>query len=388
MNLKNNKKKFIALSIFGIVILIGFIVGFFYIQYKKTHISTNDAFVEGSIYTISSKIAGTVSKVYVKSNQIVKKGEILVELEPDLYIQTFKKAEAILKVAQERILETEQMIEAQKRKIKIKEKALKKALLDKKLKEAIVNAKKADVIAKKAVLKQAEIELKRAENLLKEGVIPKDRYDKIKTSYETAKSAFIIAKELKKQAEINLQSHFNIIEQTKISLKAEKFLLKHLEATLKRNKQEVKRREAEAKLAYLKLSYTKIYSPTDGYVTKKSVEVGNQIQIGQPLMAIVPLNDVYIIANYKETKIHKIKQGMKVKIKVDAYPKKIFWGKVDSIMAGTGAAFSLFPPENATGNYVKVVQRIPVKIVLTKKIDKEYPLRIGMSVVPTILVNE
>jgi membrane fusion protein (multidrug efflux system) len=134
--------------------------------------------------------------------------------------------------------------------------------------------------------------------------------------------------------------------------------------------------------------YTKIYAPSVGYITKKNVEVGNQVQGGQPLMAIVPLKDVWIVANYKETQLTKVKSGQKVQIKVDMYPGKTFSGTVDSIMAGTGSVFSLFPPENATGNYVKVVQRIPVKIILEKATDPGHILRVGMSVQPTIAVRE
>jgi membrane fusion protein (multidrug efflux system) len=143
-------------------------------------------------------------------------------------------------------------------------------------------------------------------------------------------------------------------------------------------------RDAAFKTAELNLSYTKIFSPSDGYVANKSVESGNQIQAGQPLMAVVALDDIWITANYKETQLKKVRAGQRVKIKVDTYPGKIFAGKVDSIKVGTGAAFSLFPPENALGNYVKVVQRIPVKIVLDKATDDQHVLRIGMSCVPSI----
>jgi membrane fusion protein (multidrug efflux system) len=131
-----------------------------------------------------------------------------------------------------------------------------------------------------------------------------------------------------------------------------------------------------------------VYAPADGYITKKSVETGNHIQTGQPVMAIVPLDDIWVVANYKETQLEKVKPGQKVKIKPDSYPGRVFEGRVDSIMAGTGAVFSLFPAENATGNFVKVVQRIPVKIVLDKDTDKEHVLRIGMSVVPTIVIEK
>lgn len=137
----------------------------------------------------------------------------------------------------------------------------------------------------------------------------------------------------------------------------------------------------------LNYGYTKIYSPSDGFVTKKAVEAGNQIQAGQPLMAIVPIGGLYVTANYKETQLENVKPGQKAEIKIDTYPGKVFVGKVNSIMAGTGSVFSLFPPENATGNYVKVVQRIPVKIVFDKDTDPEHILRMGMSVEPTIIIE-
>jgi membrane fusion protein (multidrug efflux system) len=140
-------------------------------------------------------------------------------------------------------------------------------------------------------------------------------------------------------------------------------------------------------LASLMQGYTKIYAPSDGYITKKNVEVGNQVQGGQPLMALVPLHDVWIVANYKETQLTNVRPGQKVEIKVDMYPGKAFSGTVDSIMAGTGSVFSLFPPENATGNYVKVVQRIPVKIVFDAGQDPHHLLRPGMSVVPTVITK-
>jgi membrane fusion protein (multidrug efflux system) len=133
------------------------------------------------------------------------------------------------------------------------------------------------------------------------------------------------------------------------------------------------------------LSYTKIYSPAHGRVSKKSVEVGQNVAIGQPLLCIVPLElkDIWVVANFKETQLKNVRPGQDVDIDVDTYSGKGFHGKVDSIAAGTGAVFSLLPPENATGNYVKVVQRIPVKILLTDQ-NQNVVLRPGMNVVVTI----
>ncbi|MBA4392822.1 MAG: hypothetical protein C0407_04635 [Desulfobacca sp.] len=146
--------------------------------------------------------------------------------------------------------------------------------------------------------------------------------------------------------------------------------------------------EGRLEQARLQLTYTQIKAPARGHITKKNIEAGNQVQAGQPLMALVPLERLWIQANYKETQLTRVKSGQKVSIKVDTFPGKKLQGRVESIMAGTGSAFSLFPPENATGNFVKIVQRIPVKIVLDQDQQDRPPLRVGMSVNPTILINE
>ena len=137
----------------------------------------------------------------------------------------------------------------------------------------------------------------------------------------------------------------------------------------------------------MQLSYTRIQAPARGQITKKNVETGNLVQTGQPLLALVPLENLWVVASYKETQLTRVKPGQKVTIKVDSFPGQKLKGRVESLMAGTGSAFSLFPPENATGNFVKIVQRLPVKIVLDKNQELP-PLRIGMSVEPTILVKD
>ena len=202
-----------------------------------------------------------------------------------------------------------------------------------KVKEAVANLE-----VRKATLEQSVRDRDRAEALFNDKVIPKEKYEVALTAYNLAKAQVRAAEE-----------QFNICRQN--------------------------------------LRYTKIYSPVDGYVTKKSVEIGNQIKAEQPLMAIIGLNDIWLTANYKETQLKKVKKGQRVLIKVDTYPDKIFTGKVDSIMAGTGAAFSLFPPENALGNYVKVVQRVSVKIIFDNNAGQDHVLRIGMSCVPIIITN-
>ncbi|MCX5699103.1 MAG: HlyD family secretion protein [Candidatus Omnitrophica bacterium] len=285
---KGPKKQKILKIVAGVIIagLVG--IGI-YIITNVSHETTDDAYIEGRIHTVASKVSGTVLKVNVEDNQLVRKSELLIEIDPVDYILKVKEAEANLEV-------------------------------------------------RKAALEQSVRDRGRAESLFNGKVIPKEKYEFAFTAYNLAKAQMNAAKQ-----------QFNISRQN--------------------------------------LRYTKIYSPVDGYVTKKSLEIGNQINLGQPLMAIIGLNDIWLTGNFKETQLKKVKKGQRVSIKVDTYPGKVFTGRVESIMAGTGAAFSLFPPENALGNYVKVVQRVPVKIVFDKNLDQEHVLRIGMSCVPTIITK-
>jgi len=383
----NRRKKKVALSIFGGVLFVGLVVGIFYIWYSGTHISTDDAFVEGTVHTVAPKVPGTVMTVKVADNQFVNKGDLLLELEPDVYTRQVEEAAAVLKSEESRVSETMALIEVQKKRIAVAKADLAKALASKEEFAAALKARTADTEAKEALQEQAKIDLERAENLIKEKVIPRSRYDTAKTTYSTSVAALKAAEETKNQAEVALRVQASTIEQARASVTAQEAALDQLHASLKARKDQVSRRKAQLELKKLSLSYTRIMAPGDGYITRKSVEVGNQVSTGQPLMAIVSLTGTYIIANYKETEVENIKPGQKVKIKADAYPGEVFWGKVDSIMAGTGAAFSLFPPENATGNYVKVVQRVPVKIVIDENADPDHLLRVGLSITPTILVQ-
>lgn len=285
----NNRKKKKAFLIVGIVVAVGLLIGFFYTQYRKTHIFTDDAFIEGDIFTIAPRVDGTVKAVHVSDNQSVKKGVLLVELDPADY-------------------------------------------------RSKASAARANLELQRANLRYAERESKRAEALFAKEVNSADRRDKAVSAHEMAQAQVKLAEEQLRQAELNL-------------------------------------------------SYTTLTAPADGYVTKKNVQQGNQVKTGQPLMAIVSLEDLYVVANFKETQMGNIRPGQRARMTIDSFPGRTFTGRVDSIMAGTGVTFSLFPPENATGNYVKVVQRIPVKIVFDKDTDTEHILRIGMSVEPTVIAK-
>ena len=356
----NYRRKITAAIVFTVVAIIGIVSVYFYVQYKSTHISTDDAFIDGDIYTIASKVTGTVKVIHVNDNQSVRKGDILVELDSSDFDVKMVEALSAVNAEKAKIVEIDARIEAARRQV---EEAIAKS-----------DAIKAINELQKANLAQAEKDRERAENLQKKDAISRERYEKALTVYKVAVAQVKAAAEDQKSV--------------LFAVETQKAMIKQAEALRITQHSSIKQKEAVLETARLNSGYTKLVAPADGYITKKSVQTGNQIQAGQPLMALVSLEGAYVVANYKETQLEKVKPGQKVEIKVDTYPGKKFQGKVDSIMAGTGAVFSLFPAENATGNFVKVVQRIPVKIVIDKDADPEQVLRMGMSVVPTIVIEK
>jgi len=315
------------------LIVAGGAAGFWMWYKNQVEITTDDAFIEGHIHNISPRIPGQVRSVLVQDNQPVHQGDLLVELDPADYQAQVDYALARLDVARN---ETSGDY-------------------------ARIDAARAALTQAEARLGQAELDLKRGQALYAREVIPREQLDRLGTAHKVA------------------QGQLQEARQALIRARA----MVGLSGTGSREAL-VKQRQAELTRAELNLSYTRIVAPADGYVTRKSVEVGNNVQAGQPFMAIVQLEEPWGVANYKESDVTHIHPGQLVEFSVDAYPGETFTGKVDSIMAGTGAAFSLLPPENATGNYVKVVQRVPVKIVIDSESDPRHKLRVGMSVVPTV----
>jgi membrane fusion protein (multidrug efflux system) len=238
---------------------------------------------------------------------------------------------------------------------------------------ADLEASGAELALEEARLAQAETDIRRYESLFRKDAVPRERYQRTETDYAVARA--------------RVTASAKALARAEMALKAQEAKIRQAGAGRQSQLSAVRQKEALLEAARLDLGYTKVYAPAEGYVTRKAVEVGNQVRAEQPLMAVVPLEDVWVVANYKETQLGKVRPGQRVEMEVDTYPGRTFTGRVESIMAGTGAVFSLFPPENATGNYVKVVQRVPVKILIDPRGDEEHVLRVGMSVVPTILVE-
>jgi membrane fusion protein (multidrug efflux system) len=356
---KQNGRKVTGFIFAGILALAVVLAIAWYINYKKYHIATDDAYVTGRVHVIAAKVPGTVRALYVRDNQFVKKDELLLTIDDQDYEVRLRDADSALQAERSRLDEMGSRIEVARRQLTES--------------EYRIAAAQAAVRLQETNMKQADADFKRADRLYQKAILPEEGWEKAKTNADIALAQTESAREQLRQAQAALATQQAMIRQAEAASRSQTAVIGQKEQV----------RKAED----LKKGYTKLVAPADGYIAKRTVEVGNQIADGQPLMAVVSLTDVWIVANYKETQLERVRPGQQVEINVDTYPGKVFRGRVDSIMAGTGSVFSLFPPENATGSYVKVVQRIPVKIVLEQGTDPDHNLRIGMSVVPTIRVE-
>lgn len=307
------------------LIIAGILGGFFILDAMKYQ-STDDAYVETTTVSVSPKVAGQIVKVLVKDNQHVKAGDVVAVIDKVDYQVKLDQATA----------------------------AYERALLNQQNAYAHLNAANSEI-------ELAQKDVERYQNLYKAGAVSKQTLDRAVTNLE------------------RIQAQQTSAEQAIFSKDASK-ALKVADADLNVLK-------AQKRAAELALEYTDIIAPIDGTVSNKKVEVGMMVQPGSPLFVIVP-NNVWVVANFKETQLEHMKKGQPVDIKIDTYGNKTFKGEVDSIQRSSGAKASLFPPENAVGSFVKIVQRIPVKIVFTEKIDEEeYSIIPGMSVVPKVKVK-
>lgn len=319
--LKSGKKRFKLISILSLIVL-GIVFGFSYYYYEITHyVTTNDAFIAGHPVYITPHISGYVTKVHVDDNQHVKKGQLLVEIDPRSYVLELNQAKVALEVNQSKLDSA---------------KALYEIAIDAQNTAAVDMHRNQILMA----------------GTMTGSAVSQEKFEHTISLYEAAVSE-----------------------------------VKSAKANIRLAKSNVDNAHVDIQRSELNLSYTKIYAPEDGYITKKNVDVGSYVTQGTPIMALVSDN-MWVKANFKETQLTHMKIGQSVDIAIDAYPDVTFKGKIVSIQAGTGSVFSLLPPENATGNYVKVVQRVPVKIVFDKPPKQsQYFLALGMSVEPTVKIK-
>lgn len=387
------------------VVLVGGVL--IYLWVTAGRVSTDDAQIDGHITQVSARVGGTVTKVNVKENQSVDAGTVLVELDPRDYQVAVDRAHAELADAQANaagaatgipltqvstetgvrsaaggVEEAQAGVEVADSQVKTAHAQLVAAQARQREKEATAVKSAKDVERLKGLAAKEEIAQQQFDAAVSAADSARAAADAATSDVTAAQSAVAVAEQRARQARATAA-------QAQAQLRASQTGPEQLRVTKARADvaaARVQQMTAALAQAELNLQRTKITAPTPGVISRKTVEVGQVIQPGQPLFALVSLGDVWITANYKETQLKRVQPGQRATIAVDGVDRD-FEGHVESIAAATGAKFSLLPPENATGNYVKVVQRVPVKIVFDPGQDLEHRLRPGMSVTPTIYTN-
>jgi membrane fusion protein (multidrug efflux system) len=355
--------------------------------------STDDAFIQADVVAIGPKVASTVAAVRVVDNQSVRAGQLLVELDPRDFEAKLAQARANLEAAEAqqraatinvRVIGTTADAGVQQAEAGVQTAARQVDGARSRLEQA-----RAHVAAAEAEATRAAADAQRYEALLQDGGVSRQQRDNAVAASRTAAADLEAARQAQQAASDGLRqatAQLGEAQARLASAKAAPQQVAYSRAQAEQAAGQVAQLQAAVRQAELELSYTKLYAPVAGRITRKSVEPGGYVQVGQALLSIVPQH-VWVIANFKETQLARMRPGQPVQITVDAYPDRTFTGHVDSIQAGSGAAFSLLPPENATGNYVKVVQRVPVKILLDDPPDPAHVLGPGMSVVPRVRVQ-
>jgi membrane fusion protein (multidrug efflux system) len=389
----------------GAVVLAAIIGLFFYFHNRET---TDDAQVDGHITPMASKVYGRVAQVLVEDNRPVKAGQVLVKIDPRDYQAALNQAKAALALAESEARSAGADVPRTRENVASGTTSADAQFLGAEADLARAQATyeqaqtadlawaQANVERSRANAELGQADLARYTPLMQKGEISKQQYDAAKANADASASGLQADQERMAQARRNVEvakaqrdAAKARVEQARAGVASARadirqVSMKTADAQAKLAKVEQARAALEA--AELNLSYTEIAAPVDGVATHKQVEPGQIVQAGQGLLVIVPLQNVWVTANFKETQLKNMKPGQRVEVKVDTYGKT-FGGHVDSIAGATGAVLSLLPPENATGNYVKVVQRIPVKIVLDPIPQEKAVLRPGMNVDATVITN-
>lgn len=377
----------------GIALVV--IIGVLFYWHSTYYEDTDDAQIAGHIDQLSSRVAGHVTSVNVREDQKVQAGQLLVEIDPGDYQAALDSAKALMQSKESAWHAAQENVPVQSTS---STSGISSAQADVKTSGAQIDqaqkqweASQAQVAAAQATAHKADLDVERYTPLVEKDVISKQQFDQAVAAAKSDRAAvnqaqanqlaqqqgIRVARDRLLQSKANLQNARSGPTQVKIQRsKADQAEADYLQA------------KAQFEQARLNLSYTKIYAPYAGIITKKNAEVGQNLSAGQTVMTLVSLDDLWVLANFKETQLRKMKAGQPVEIKIDAYDKK-YSGKVTQIGGATGSLLSLFPPENATGNYVKVVQRLPVRIDFTdlQKEDPGKELRPGLSAEPDVTVK-
>lgn len=384
------KRKKAVLGVFVALLAVGVI---FYWWRSTFWVSTDDAQIDGHINPVSARVSGHVMRLNFRDYQYVQAGALLVEIDPADYKVAVERARADYanalagaKAARINVpitsVNTQSGIASASANVANARAGVSAAAKQLEAAQARLRENEADNV-------RAQADLDRYRPLVVRDVISRQQYDQTVAVAAAAAAAVDAGRALVTAARQQVEQARDRLRQAQAELEAARTGPQQVSVTQSRAESAqatVEKYKAALDQAELNLSYTRVIAPLAGVVGKRTVEVGQNVEPGQVMLSIVPLDDIWVTANFKETQLRRMRPGQRVKISVDTY-KRTYDGHVDSIGGASGARFSLFPPENATGNYVKVVQRIPVKIVIEKGQDQEHLLRPGMSVEPQVRVK-
>jgi len=415
-----DQRRRVIIGAASLIALAGILYGGWAWWHARGHVTTDDAYVEGAVAVVSAKVMGNVAELLVQDNQVVKAGDLLVRVDSRDYRAKRDQAASAVAVAEAALVSlraelpmTRGVTQAQGDEARgalegarAGEAASLAAVEEAKAKvesmRAAAAAAAADAAGAKATANQAVREMDRQKKLVQAGLVALRDYEQAEAAEASTRAAMESTERRKVQAERAVQQTEAELASKVLGIQQARQRVAELKGSLARaesQRHQVPMKEADiiradaalaqarADLAFaeLQLQHTEIRAPVNGVVSRRTVELGQVAQMGQPLLAIVPLHEVWVLANFKETQLARIRPGMRAEISVDTFSDRVLHGTVDSLAAGTGARFSLLPPENATGNWVKVVQRLPVKIRLDPgQVSNPHTLRAGMSAVVTV----
>lgn len=371
---EEKKSKKITYTIIGILLLIGAaIFAYKKISYSMHNEDTENSQLQTNIVPIAPRISGYVTNIFIKDNQVVKAGDTLIKLDDrDLKLRV-EQAEIALETAKANVSVVKSNVSSADAAATATSTSIATA-------QANIATAQANVEAAKVRAWNANENFKRYQQLYNQTSATQQQYDQALTEKNAADNQVIIAEKQVNVAKAQLKSAQQQTAASNAQASGVNTQVNVAEVA-------IKQRQADLDFAKLQLSYAYVIAPYDGYISKKNVQIGQLLNPGQTVCSIVDDATLWIVANFKETQITNMQPGQEVEIKVDAYPKEKVVGKVESIQAATGSSFSLIPADNATGNFVKVVQRIPVKIVIDKNQNKNVQLRAGMNVSVAVKVK-
>ncbi len=405
---KNNHiRRLLGLIMGAIALLAGSVLGVQWWQFQRTHVSTDNAQIKGHLSPISAKVPATVKQVFVNDGDYVKAGQTLIVLEDqDLNLKVqqaeanLAAAEAALRAARDTVSVTSQTNPTQVQQAQSNLAARTAAInaAQAKVNQALaqVEGDRAGVVQAQTVLNQTQADFRRYQLLYNEGAIPGQQLDTARAAYENAQARLVAATKIVAQSQANVKTAQAQLQSALAEVEAARGQVVEKQVSgqnvtvqkdqWQRAQAQVKQAQAELKLARQQITYTVIQAPVSGYVGQITAQTGQKVQTGQPLLSVVPLqtDEVYVDANFKETALGKLQIGEKAEVEVDAYPGETFHATIAGISPATGSSFALIPPDNATGNFNKVVQWVPIRLIFDPNTDPQHKLRPGLSVKVTV----